>query len=153
MCHAVRLTWVLDCESLINYIFVWCLISLKFIYLFLVEKAVCHLVCLLAQFLRTPQHIIRGTAKRRLQSKLYIFNSFGMLGVYIVVVILNFVLCVFNQPERISLLANHYSRITRMEHGQCIIGMKSVAMIPLISFDVVVNVYLTIMFLIPLKSM
>ena len=40
-----------------------------------------------------------------------------------------------------------------MQNGQCIIGMKSVAMIPLISFDAVVNVYLTIMFLIPLKSM
>lgn len=80
------------------------------------------------------------------------FNSFGMLGVYIVVVILNFVLYVFNQSEGISLSANHCSRITRMENGQCIIGMKSVAMIPLISFDAVVNVYLTIMFLIPLKS-
>lgn len=44
------------------------------------------------------------------------------------------------------------SRITRLENGQCIIGMKSVAMIPLISFDFVVNVYLTILFLIPLKS-
>lgn len=39
-----------------------------------------------------------------------------------------------------------------MEGGQCIIGMKSIAMIPLISFDAVVNVYLTVMFLIPLKS-
>lgn len=39
-----------------------------------------------------------------------------------------------------------------MEDGQCIIGMKSIAMIPLISFDAVVNVYLTILFLIPLKS-
>jgi hypothetical protein len=39
-----------------------------------------------------------------------------------------------------------------MENGMCIIGMKSVAMIPLISFDAVVNIYLTILFLIPLKS-
>lgn len=39
-----------------------------------------------------------------------------------------------------------------MENGQCIIGMRSIAMIPLISFDTVVNVYLTILFLIPLKS-
>lgn len=31
--------------------------------------------------------------------------------------------------------------------------MKSVAMVPLISFDAVVNVYLTILFLIPLSSM
>lgn len=39
-----------------------------------------------------------------------------------------------------------------MDNGQCIIGMKSIAMIPLISFDAVVNVYLTVLFLIPLKS-
>lgn len=39
-----------------------------------------------------------------------------------------------------------------MEDGECIIGMKTAAMVPLISFDTVINVYLTIMFLIPLKS-
>ena len=38
------------------------------------------------------KYIIRGTTKRRLQSRLYIFNSVGMLGLYLVVVILNFVL-------------------------------------------------------------
>jgi hypothetical protein len=36
--------------------------------------------------------------------------------------------------------------------GVCIIGMQNVSMIPLISFDAVVNIYLTILFLIPLKS-
>ena len=30
--------------------------------------------------------------------------------------------------------------------------MKNVSMIPLISFDAVVNIYLTILFLIPMKS-
>lgn len=44
------------------------------------------------------------------------------------------------------------SRIARMENGQCIIGMQSISMIPLIAFDAVVNVYLTVLFLIPLKS-
>lgn len=39
-----------------------------------------------------------------------------------------------------------------MRDGECVIGMKSVAMIPLISFDSVVNIYLTIIFLIPLRS-
>lgn len=29
------------------------------------------------------QHIVRGSKKPRLKSKLYIFNSFGMLGEYI----------------------------------------------------------------------
>ncbi|KAJ0315901.1 hypothetical protein COL5a_011818 [Colletotrichum fioriniae] len=86
-----------------------CYLSTKvLIYLFLVEKA----------------------------SKLYLFNSFGMLGVYAVIAILNFIF-----------------RITRIDDGQCYIGMQKVSMIPLISFDAVVNVYLTILFLIPLKSL
>ncbi|KAI3536575.1 hypothetical protein CSPX01_10659 [Colletotrichum filicis] len=98
-----------------------CYLSTKvLIYLFLVEKA----------------HIIRGATKPRLQSKLYLFNSFGMLGVYAVIAILNFIF-----------------RITRIDDGQCYIGMQKVSMIPLISFDAVVNVYLTILFLIPLKSL
>jgi len=37
------------------------------------------------------QHIIRGTPKRRFQSKLYLFNAFGMLSIYLVVIILNFI--------------------------------------------------------------
>lgn len=44
------------------------------------------------------------------------------------------------------------SRIAKFENGVCIIGMRSISMIPLISFDAVVNIYLTILFLIPLKS-
>lgn len=60
----------------------------------------CHLIC--------GQHIVRGSKKPRLKSKLYIFNSFGMLGtyigteldldsndgqgVYVVITIMNFVL-------------------------------------------------------------
>ncbi|KAJ3473504.1 hypothetical protein NLG97_g10269 [Lecanicillium saksenae] len=97
---------------------------------------VCYVTTKIVSILPMNVHVIRGSAKRRLQSKLYIFNSFGMLGVYVVVVILNFIF-----------------RITRMENGQCIIGMKSIAMIPLISFDAVVNVYLTVLFLIPLKNL
>ncbi|GKT57375.1 hypothetical protein ColTof4_11521 [Colletotrichum tofieldiae] len=101
-----------------------CYITTKvLIYLFLVEKA-------------QRKHIIRGATKSRLKSKLYIFNSFGMLGVYAVIAILNFIF-----------------RITRIDDGQCYIGMQKVSMIPLISFDAVVNIYLTILFLIPLKSL
>ncbi|KAI1340119.1 hypothetical protein F5Y15DRAFT_64912 [Xylariaceae sp. FL0016] len=98
-----------------------CYVTTKIlIYMFLVEKA----------------FIIRGGLTPRLQSKLYLFNSFGMLSIYVVVSILNFVF-----------------RITRLEEGQCIIGMKKVAMIPLISYDLLVNVYLTILFLIPLQNL
>lgn len=44
------------------------------------------------------------------------------------------------------------SRIYRMDNNECIIGMERVAMIPLLAFDAGVNIYLTFLFLIPLKS-
>ncbi|UKZ54678.1 hypothetical protein TrVGV298_008490 [Trichoderma virens] len=87
-------------------------------------------------FLAEKAWIIRGATTPRLKSTLYLVNSLGMLTIYIAVVILNFVF-----------------RITEMNNGECIIGMRSAAMIPLISFDTVINVYLTIMFLIPLKKL
>ena len=36
--------------------------------------------------------------------------------------------------------------------GKCIIGMEKRAMMPLIIFEVVVNAYLNILFIIPLRS-
>ncbi|KAK4167390.1 hypothetical protein QBC43DRAFT_363277 [Cladorrhinum sp. PSN259] len=108
------------CESAIL-LCLACYVTTKLIYIFLVEKA----------------FIIRsGTKKLRMRSKLYLFNSFGMIGVYCVVVVLNFIY-----------------RITRVENGQCIIGMQRMAMIPLITFDLLVNVYLTLVFLIPLTRL
>ncbi|PHH89738.1 hypothetical protein CDD83_5390 [Cordyceps sp. RAO-2017] len=107
------------CDSAILLCLV-CYVTTKFIYLFLVEKA----------------HIMRPTPKRRLRSKLYALNAFGVLGVYVVVVLLNFIF-----------------RIAEMRHGSCVIGMRGLAMVPLIAFDAVVNVYLTIMFLIPLRKL
>ncbi|KAH0594221.1 hypothetical protein MHUMG1_08060 [Metarhizium humberi] len=92
------------------------------------------LICLVCYV--TTKHIIRGTPKKRIGSRLYMFNSLGMIAVYLAVVILNFVF-----------------RIAKLQDGECIIGMKSFAMIPLISFDAVVNVYLTIIFLIPLRNL
>jgi hypothetical protein len=70
------------------------------------------------------------------------------------------------------ILTLRVSRFTKMEKGQCIIGMKREAMIPLISFDALVNVgtfpipqhsvsdqqltmfkiYLTFLFIIPLSG-
>ncbi|KXJ87460.1 hypothetical protein Micbo1qcDRAFT_215832 [Microdochium bolleyi] len=100
-----------------------CYVTTKIlIYIFLVEKA----------------YIIRQSSvpKPRLKSKLYIFNFFGMLGIYVIVSVLNFVF-----------------RITRLHEGACIIGMQRVAMIPLITFDLIVNVYLTILFLLPLRNL
>ncbi|KAL3419309.1 hypothetical protein PVAG01_09531 [Phlyctema vagabunda] len=81
-------------------------------------------------------HVVNAVAKPRMKSKLYIFNCFGMLVPYCIVAILNFVF-----------------RIARFtEEGVCIIGMERKAMIPLIIFDVIVNVYLTVLFIIPLRK-
>ncbi|KAI6374675.1 hypothetical protein MCOR25_003138 [Pyricularia grisea] len=91
-----------------------------FIYLFLVDRV----------------HIVRDSSKARLRSKLYLLNSFGMMGIYIIIVILNFIF-----------------RITDYDRGMCIIGMKQPVIIPLIAFDAVVNVYLTLLFLIPLLKL
>ncbi|KAF2641455.1 hypothetical protein P280DRAFT_450715 [Massarina eburnea CBS 473.64] len=91
------------------------------IYYFLVEKA----------------YIIRGSRLPRFKTKLWIFNCFGMLLPYIIVVILNFIF-------RIAYIN---------EDGVCIIGMEKIAMLPLISFDVVVNVYLTALFVVPLRRL
>ncbi|KAI1633935.1 hypothetical protein F4809DRAFT_666186 [Biscogniauxia mediterranea] len=90
------------------------------------------LLCLICYV--TTKFVIRGATKERLKSKLYIFNSFGMLTLYVAVSILNFVY-----------------RIARMDNGECVIGMERFSMIPLISFDLLVNVYLTLLFLVPLS--
>ncbi|KAJ8062854.1 hypothetical protein OCU04_008108 [Sclerotinia nivalis] len=67
---------------------------------------------------------------------LYLFNSFGMLIPYCVVIALNFIF-----------------RFANYKNGECRIGMKKVAMIPLIAFDILVNVYLTSLFLVPLQGL
>jgi hypothetical protein len=47
-----------------------------------------------------------------------------------------------------------YRRITYInDKGVCIIGMQKIAMLPLIIFEVIVNVYLTLLFIIPLRGM
>ncbi|CZS92660.1 uncharacterized protein RAG0_03203 [Rhynchosporium agropyri] len=61
-------------------------------------------------------------ASSRLKDKLYLFNSFGMLLPYVVVIALNF-----------------YFRFADYEERSCRIGMRRVAMIPLIAFDILVN--------------
>ncbi|KAL2069572.1 hypothetical protein VTL71DRAFT_14251 [Oculimacula yallundae] len=94
--------------------------SASFIYQFLVERV----------------YIIRRSSGSRWKDKLYLFNSFGMMLPYVVVIALNF-----------------YFRFADFDNGSCRIGMKRVAMIPLIAFDILVNVYLTSLFLIPLRSL
>ncbi|TVY73600.1 hypothetical protein LSUE1_G004127 [Lachnellula suecica] len=86
-------------------------------------------------FLVEKVYIIRRVQTTRLKSKLYLFNCFGMLLPYCGVVILNFV-------YRIAYIN---------ESGTCIIGMEIKAMLPLIIFDALL--YLTLLFVIPLRSL
>ncbi|KAF2011651.1 hypothetical protein BU24DRAFT_286310 [Aaosphaeria arxii CBS 175.79] len=92
---------------------------------------------LIYYFLVERAYIIRGSRLSRLKDKLYCFNCFGMLIPYVIVIILNFV-------WRISYIN---------DDGVCIIGMEKRAMMPLIIFDVVLNVYLTCLFIVPLRKL
>ncbi|KXH50203.1 hypothetical protein CSIM01_07427 [Colletotrichum simmondsii] len=88
-------------------------VVIKLVYLFMVDKA----------------HVIRGTTKSRLKSKLYVFNAFVMLATF-----------------------NFFSRGSRYdkENDVCSIGLERTILLPVIFFDAVVNVYLTSLFLFPL---
>ncbi|THV45406.1 hypothetical protein BGAL_0493g00070 [Botrytis galanthina] len=94
---------------------------------------------LIYYFLVERVYIIRRSSKRRIKDPLYLFNSIGMLIPYCIVIALNFIL--------------FRSRFANYENGECRIGMKQVAMIPLIAFDILVNVYLTFLFLVPLQGL
>lgn len=87
-------------------------------------------------FLAEKAYIIRSSHKPRLRSKFFWFNSIGMLVAYTAVAGVNF-----------------RFRITKMQGGQCVIGMQKAVVIPLIAFDVLVNVYLTLLFISPLCNM
>ncbi|OCL06506.1 hypothetical protein AOQ84DRAFT_75607 [Glonium stellatum] len=88
-------------------------------------------------YLVEKAYIVRGRQQRRLKDKLYLFNFFAMICPYIGVFVLNFVF--------------RFAYLDR--NGMCIIGMKKVAMIPLISLEVVVNVYLTLLFVLPIRKL
>ncbi|EPS37629.1 hypothetical protein H072_8630 [Dactylellina haptotyla CBS 200.50] len=86
-------------------------------------------------FLVEKVYIIRSKHKGpRIKDKMYLFNTIGMLFPYFIVIILTFIF-------RISELHSD---------GECYIGLKLVANIPLLVFDVIINIYLTSLFLVPL---
>lgn len=79
--------------------------------------------------------LVKNAWLPRRKDKLYLFNSFGMLVPYVAIGFLTFAF-----------------RFSYFENGVCQIGVKKVALLPLITFDVVVNVYLTALFLIPVAK-
>ncbi|KAI9157944.1 WD40 repeat-like protein [Paramyrothecium foliicola] len=88
-------------------------------------------------FLVEKAHVVRGRGLSRRKDKVYLFNCFGMLLPYGGVAIANFI-------KRIG-----YIR----EDGMCIIGMERVVLLPLVIFDVVVNLYLTATFIVPIRNL
>ncbi|KAH7095076.1 hypothetical protein FB567DRAFT_20009 [Paraphoma chrysanthemicola] len=92
---------------------------------------------LIYYFLVERAYIVGGSMRPRLKTKLWLFNCLFMLLPYTIFVILNFIF-----------------RITYINaQGVCIIGMQKIAMLPLITFEVVVNVYLTLLFVIPIRKL
>ncbi|KAI8948579.1 hypothetical protein F4801DRAFT_581336 [Xylaria longipes] len=126
--------WLVFAIYIDSFLFVFTTSVLKFGFGFASGSAFCEgaiLLCLICYV--STKHIIRGGIKWRIRSKLYLFNSVGLTGLYSVIVVLNFVF-----------------RIARLDNGECVVGMQKIAMIPLIGFDTLINAYLTILFLIPI---
>ncbi|KAL5878633.1 hypothetical protein ACKVWH_007799 [Pyricularia oryzae] len=98
--------------------------------------------CMAAEFLclstyaLTKVHIVQESRKSRLKSRIYLINSFGMMGIYVIIIIMNFIF-----------------RVNFYDDGTCVIGQTRFVLIPLIAFDVFINIYLTILFLIPLLKL
>ena len=91
---------------------------------------------LIYYFLVERAYIVRGSWQPRLKTKLWLFNCLFMILPYTVFAIMNFI-------WRIAYIN---------EEGVCIMGMQKIAMLPLITFEVVVNIYLTLLFVLPLRS-
>ncbi|KAK8133956.1 hypothetical protein PG984_005968 [Apiospora sp. TS-2023a] len=53
----------------------------------------------------------------------------------------------------VVLTLNFMHRISRLENGRCIIGARRSVLMPLVACDVLVNIYLTTLFLIPLRNL
>ncbi|KAH3910781.1 hypothetical protein HBI56_188250 [Parastagonospora nodorum] len=88
-------------------------------------------------FLVERAYIVGGSRKPRHKTKLWLFNCCFMLLPYTIVGVINFIF-------RISYVN---------DKGVCIIGMQKVSMMPLIIFEAVVNIYLTLLFIIPLRGL
>ncbi|KAF2827431.1 hypothetical protein CC86DRAFT_290120 [Ophiobolus disseminans] len=57
-------------------------------------------------------------------------------------------------PYTVFVILNFIFRITYINpNGVCIIGMQKLAMLPLIIFEIIVNIYLTLLFVLPLRAL
>ncbi|KAL1620560.1 hypothetical protein SLS56_009586 [Neofusicoccum ribis] len=87
-------------------------------------------------FLVEKAYIVRGSNIPRYRDPLYVLNITGAMAPYGVLAILNIIW-----------------RFSRIDNGTCVIGMEKKALLPLIVFDVAVNIYLTTLFIVPLRQL
>lgn len=92
---------------------------------------------LIYTFLCEKAWIVRGPLKPRLSSKLYLSNFFAMITPYLAAVIFAFVW-----------------RVTGIDDtGVCHYDMQPQATLSLIILEVIINIYLNLMFLLPLRRL
>lgn len=106
------------------------------IFAFLSEKAVSIDGHHIATEANGMQWLVSGSEKSRFQSRLYLFNCFALIVPYMTAVCLSFL-------WRIGYIN---------DQGTCIIGMERRAMLPVLVLEVVLNVFLNLQFLIPIRS-
>lgn len=82
-------------------------------------------------------HIVRGTRQARYRDKLYIFNI-------LLVVIPGIGLMIWSFIDRIAFIN---------VEGMCVIGAHRGALIPILIFDAVMNLYITTLFVHPLRKL
>lgn len=88
-------------------------------------------------FLVEKIYLIRSVRQPRLKDKLYLFHAFGLVMFFMILTILQFVF-------RIGYIS---------KDGQCFNGIQADVLTPLLIFDTACNVYLMIMFIIPLRKL
>ncbi|KAH6988845.1 hypothetical protein BKA56DRAFT_476611 [Ilyonectria sp. MPI-CAGE-AT-0026] len=92
-------------------------------------------VTLILSTLQKYQPLIESCRKPHLRSKLYCFNTFGVLSVY-------GVLGVFD-------IVNKFDKID--DNGVCYVVVNRVIVTLILSYDAVVNIYLTALFISPIR--
>lgn len=81
-------------------------------------------------------HIVRAKRTTRLQDKIYIFNCVCLILPYVALVILNF-----------------YWRLGYINtQGVCINGLEMQGIIPLLAFEILMNIYMTLLYVFPFRK-
>ncbi|KAH7042111.1 hypothetical protein B0J12DRAFT_213997 [Macrophomina phaseolina] len=88
-------------------------------------------------FLVERAHIVRAERTTRMQDKIYIFNCACLILPYFALVIVNF----FWRLGYIN------------EDGVCINGLEMQGIIPLLAFEILINIYMTLLYIFPFRKL